>query len=190
MKKSLCVLLLTVASLSIATAQTERGSKLVGVQVGNLTFPTSGQGGSIIGLQPAMGWFVGNNLAIGIGIPFFSIGSGGTHVTQIGATPFLRYYIGPSNIKPFLGASGGIINTSFSGRGTGNGESSTDGIYSVSGGLAFFINRSVSFDLGLTYTGGGTASVNSIFGGGINALTPVVPESINVNLGFQVYFGK
>ncbi|AQG80110.1 hypothetical protein [Spirosoma montaniterrae] len=190
MKAYLLVIALCVGAVTTVSAQTEKGSKLVGAQVGNLTFPTSGGGGSIIGLQPAIGWFVGNNLAVGVGVPFFSVGASGTRVTQIGITPFARYYIGPSNVKPFLGASVGVINTSLSGRGTGNADPSTNGIYSVSGGLAFFINQSVSFDLGLTYTGGETVAVNSLLGGGLNSLTPAIPESINFNLGFQVYFGK
>lgn len=181
--------LFMVLLISGANAQTEKGSKLVGVQVGNLTFPTSG-GGSIIGLQPAAGWFLTDGLALGVGIPFFSAGASGGRITQIGLTPFLRYYIGKTNVKPFVGVSGGAINTSASGRGSGSSESSTSGIYSASGGVAFFINQSVSFDLGLSYTGGETLAVNSLLGGGVNSLTPAVPESINVNIGFQVFFGR
>lgn len=176
----LCLLI----GVSVTIAQTEKGSRLAGVQVGSIVIPTSGGSGSIIGLQPAYGWFVANNLVVGAGIPFFYAGSSGASVTQIGLTPFIRYYFGPAQVKPYLGASVGVINTST------RGLSSTDAVYSATGGLAFFINKSVSFDFALTYTGGDTGAVNTIFAGGANSLTPNVPKALNINLGFQVYFPK
>ena len=187
MKKNLFTLLLTVLSFSAALAQTERGSRLAGVQVGTITIPTSGGSGTIIGLQPTYGWFVANNLVVGAGIPFFHVSSSGSNLTQIGVTPFIRYYFGPSQVKPYLGASVGVINTSVS---SSNSASSTDAVYSATGGLAFFINRSVSFDFSLTYTGGDTGAVNTILAGGANSLTPNIPKALTINLGFQVYFPK
>ena len=62
-----------------------------------------------------------------------------------------------------------MINTSVSGTGVSS-RSSTDALYSITGRLAFFVNRSVSFDFALTYTGGDT--INSLIGGGTNSLTP------------------
>lgn len=189
MKATFFTLALLLIGLSSAIAQTERGSRLAGVQVGNIVIPTSGGSGTIISLQPTYGWFVSDGLAIGAGVPFFYAGSGNSHVTQIGVSPFLRYYIGPSPVKPFLGASIGVVNTSFSNTGASS-TSSTNGLYSGTAGLAFFINQSVSFDLALTYTGGDTGAVNTLFAGGTNALTPNVPRALNISLGFQVYFGK
>ncbi|MBD2757075.1 hypothetical protein [Spirosoma validum] len=189
MKKILFTLVMIVTGLSAALAQTEKGSRLAGVQVGNIVIPTSGGSGTIIGLQPAYGWFVSDGLVVGAGIPFFYVGSGGTNITQIGLTPFLRYYIGPSQVKPYFGGSIGVLNTSVSRTGSSS-ESSTDALYGLTGGLAFFINRSVSFDLALTYTGGNTGAVNSLIAGSANSLTPNIPKSLNINLGFQVYFGK
>ena len=185
MKKIGQTLLVVLVASSVAMAQTEKGSSLMGVQVGNIAIPTSGGSGTIIALQPTRGWFVSDGLAIGAGIPFFYVGSGGTHITQIGIAPFLRYYFGPSKTKPFLGASVGVVNTSAS----GNNGSSTNGLYSATGGVAFFLNRNVSFDLGLTYTGGNAGVVNTLLLGGANALTPNVPKALNISLGFQVYFG-
>jgi outer membrane protein len=175
--------------LSSATAQTERGHRLMGVNVGNITIPTSGGSGTIISLQPTYGWFVSDGLAIGAGIPFFNVSSNGSRATQIGLTPFLRYYFNTTQVKPFVGASVGVVNTSASSGGS-NSASSTDGIYSFTGGIAFFINQSVSFDLGLTYTGGNTGSLNTLLAGSANALTPNIPKALNLSLGFQVYFGK
>ncbi|WP_420147892.1 hypothetical protein [Spirosoma sp.] len=168
-------------------AQTEKGSRLAGVQVGNIVIPTSGNSSTIISLQPTYGWFVGNGLAVGAGIPFFHVSSGGASATQIGLAPFLRYYIGPSQVKPYLGGSIGVINSSASGSGS---NSNTDALYSATGGLAFFINKSVSFDFALSYTGGNTGSVSSLIGGGASSLIPNFPKALNINLGFQVYFPK
>ena len=189
MKTAILTVTLVLFGISSAMAQTERGSRLAGVQVGNFVIPTSGGSGTIISLQPTYGWFVADGLAIGAGVPFFYVGSGNSHVTQIGVTPFLRYYFGPSPVKPFLGASVGVVNTSVSNTGRSS-TSTTNGLYSGTAGLAFFINRSVSFDMALTYTGGSTGAVNTLFAGGTNALTPNVPEALNITLGFQVYFGK
>lgn len=188
MKNLFIVLTLLVGGMSGAVAQTEKGGKLMGAQVGNIVIPTSGGSGTIISLQPTLGWFVSDGLAVGAGIPFFHVGSSGTNITQIGVAPFLRYFFGPSSVKPFLGASVGVVNTSASGNGS-NSASTTNALYSASGGVAFFIGKSVSFDLGLTYTGGNTGAVNTLFLGGSNALTPNVPKALNLSLGFQVYFG-
>ena len=187
MKKVVFTLVMVLVGLSAAIAQTEKGSRLAGVQVGNIVIPTSGNSSTIIGLQPTYGWFVSDGLAVGAGIPFFHVSSGGVSATQIGIAPFLRYYIGSSQVKPFLGASVGVINSSASGSGS---RSSTDAVYSATGGLAFFINKSVSFDLALTYTGGDTGSVSSLVGGGASSLIPNFPNALNINLGFQVFFGK
>ncbi|MVM32872.1 hypothetical protein GO755_22725 [Spirosoma sp. HMF4905] len=188
MKTTFLTITLLIAGLSGAMAQTEKGNRLMGVNVGNIVIPTEGST-TLISLQPTYGWFVSNGLVVGAGIPFFYAGLGGSKVTQIGLTPFLRYYIGPSQVKPFLGASIGVVNTSVSNTGSPT-ASSTDAVYSATGGIAFFINRSVSFDLGLTYTGGDGGSVNSLVAGTSNALTPNIPKALNISLGFQVYFGK
>jgi len=189
MKAIICTLVLFIVAFSNTMAQTEKGNRLMGVNVGNITIPTSGGSGTIISLQPTYGWFVSNGLVVGAGIPFFNVSSNGSRITQIGLTPFLRYYIGPSQVKPFLGGSLGVVNTSVSSNGS-NSNSSTDAVYSLTGGVAFFINRSVSFDLGLTYTGGDAGSLNTLLAGAANALTPNVPKALNLSLGFQVYFGK
>lgn len=68
--------------------------------------------------------------------------------------------------------------------------SNTDAVYSAKGGLAFFINRSVSFDFALTYTGGDTGAVRALVAGGANPLTPYIPKALTINLDFQVYFPK
>ncbi|WP_248475251.1 hypothetical protein [Spirosoma liriopis] len=54
----------------------------------------------------------------------------------------------------------------------------------------FFINQSISFDLGLTYTGGNTKSLNTLLAGSANAVTPNIPKALNIGLRFQVCFGK
>ncbi len=189
MKKVVYALALIVCTLTSAAAQTEKGSHLIGVQVGNVIIPTSGGSGSIISLQPTYGWFVSDGLALGAGVPFYHVSSGGVGITQIGLDPFLRYYIGQSNAKPFLGASVGVVNTSASGT-FSNSESSTDVIYGLTGGVAFFVNKSVSFDVSLNYTGGNSLNLSGLFPGASNALIPSLPNALTINLGFQVFLPK
>lgn len=187
MKAIVCTLALFIAGFSSAMAQTEKGNRLMGVNVANIVIPTSGDV-TIISLQPTYGWFVSQGLVVGAGIPFYHLGTDNSKLTQIGIAPFLRYYIGPSQVKPFLGVSVGVVNTSASTNGSAS-SSSTDPIYSVTGGVAFFLNRHVSFDMALAYTGGDIGALNSYLAGTTNALTPNIPKALNFSLGFQVYFG-
>ncbi|WP_168207878.1 outer membrane beta-barrel protein [Spirosoma sp. KCTC 42546] len=191
MKAIVCTIALVIAGFSSAMAQTEKGNRLMGVNVANIIIPTSGNTNkaTIISLQPTYGWFISNGLVVGAGIPFYHLGADNSKLTQIGIAPFLRYYIGPSQVKPFLGASVGIVNTSASVNGSAS-STSTDPIYSVTGGVAFFMNRHVSFDMALAYTGGDIGAINSYLGGTTNALTPNIPKALNFSLGFQVYFGR
>ncbi|MVM39057.1 outer membrane beta-barrel protein [Spirosoma sp. HMF3257] len=188
MKAIVCSLALFIAGVSSTMAQTEKGNRLMGVNVANIVIPTEGHS-TIVSLQPTYGWFVSQGLVVGAGIPFLYLGSDNTKLTQIGLSPFLRYYFGPSQVKPFLGTSVGVVNTSVSNNGS-NSASSTDVIYSVTGGVAFFLNRHVSFDAALAYTGGDIGALNSFVAGTTNALTPNIPKAVNISLGFQVYFGR
>ncbi len=99
MKKSLCILLLMIASLLVATAQTEKGRWMVGADVGNLSYSSQYEYRSFSGnFLPSVGYFVANNLVAGAGVPV-SFATGSSEVrdirsksTSIGLSPFVRYY--------------------------------------------------------------------------------------------------
>jgi outer membrane protein len=90
-----------------ALAQTERGSKLIGVSVGELSYTKFDNGRTRLSaaVTPAVGWFVANNLAVGTGIrlsysrsKFNGFGtmfpvSTTSRSFGYGLAPFARYYL-------------------------------------------------------------------------------------------------
>lgn len=159
----------------IAKAQTEKGKILLGGQ-SSLEFTSinaksgtdygSDDNGKTRNLEiiPQVGFFIANNLAIGLELPYsftkmiedYSWNSAST----FSVLPFARYYFGKTNVKPYLHAEIGP------GWKKEKVEDSTVGYkdeltskytaYGIGGGLGIFINQHVSFDLGLGY-----ASVSS-----------------------------
>lgn len=114
--------LLGLALLSVpARAQTERGSKLLGLSAGNFTYNSQpGKNYTIQGaLYPSVGWFVADRLAVGAelrlsydrGRSDFLSTDGSivrtSRVWGVGLAPFARYYlVDASKHKLFAQASG------------------------------------------------------------------------------------
>ena len=74
MKNSLYTFLLIVASLSFATAQTEKGRWTVGTDVGNLSYQDQNNYKTFsANLTPSAGYFLTNGLLVGTGVPAKSI---------------------------------------------------------------------------------------------------------------------
>ena len=194
MKARLCqLLLLTLGITPLIQAQTQKGTHLIGAQVGNIVFSQRDNVGNSIQLKPTYGYFVMNQLAVGLAIPLYyyngGIPKGSYQVTQIGLTPFIRYYIGPSLIKPFLSVAAGFQKNKGVGGGSPTSIDYTWG-YSAGGGVAFFVTKSVSLDLAANYTGIGSRDYYTLDSYAQNGLTTGVVDAININLGFQVYFGN
>jgi Outer membrane protein beta-barrel domain len=124
----------------VTTAQTEQGNWLVG---GNFTVNT-GDNNTTIGLNPTVGYFVVNNLAVGGTLSLGYSKFGDNRSTTFGIGPLARYYFGKTNIKPFI--NGELSFTSYklkfpAGSNTENGTS-----YFLGPGVALFLNENVALE--------------------------------------------
>ncbi len=124
-----------------------------------------------ITLGVGAGYFVANNLVIGLELPVtFSrrkdddIGFNVRNTTFV-VSPFLRYYFGNTNIRPFIQGNIGF--------GSSKSKNNSDTIianpndplvfqpidtksdifqYSLNGGIAIFISQNVALDIGIGYS--------------------------------------
>jgi outer membrane protein W len=198
MKTLLITLTLLVGLLTTTYAQTEKGRWTVGGQVGNLLYQgtTSNQTIAVL-LSPSAGYFVAKNLAVGLSVPVLyqnvtsksSNGDFGISFTQVGLTPFVRFYLGDAKLRPFLNASGGynISRTSFSSSSqfpiTNNSPNDDFWGYSVGAGVAYFINNSLSFDGLVSYTDGRATLADLVY-------STTRQRTFGVSVGFRLFLGK
>lgn len=198
--KILMIVVLAVFSIK-SLAQTEQGKTIISGQ-SSLSFlfakqksksdngENEGPTQSELKFSPQIGYFVFDNLALGIAVPveFSSLkfeDSYSQKSTLIAVAPFITYYFGNSNVKPFLQAAAGI--------GTSNSQEEYSGneyenkysvfLWNVSGGLAVFINEYVSFDFGVNYN---STSLKNKEDNSQNVRS--ITSGIGVNLGFSILF--
>jgi len=123
-----------------------------------------------LSLSPSMGVFVIRNFVVG-GTYSFSVGSSHTvnATTEVKSTttnittlvgPFLKYYIGKKNMKPFVSANGGYsVFTqlrSNSSPGSSLGITNYDGFQmGASAGIAYFFNPHIALESALYVTTSG-----------------------------------
>lgn len=112
-------------------------------------------------LSPLIGFFVADGLALGVQLPImYSLqkdNDGDKYSsTSLAFAPFLRYYFGTSNIKPFVhGKAGiGITKTKYEPVIIGSSQEASYNkfLYEIGGGLAIFLNEKVSLDIGIGYS--------------------------------------
>lgn len=155
MKKTFFVAAFLVAGFMSANAQTEKGTLLLG---GNVSFQTS-DGISYFSAAPNVGFFIANNLAIGVRGNLLT----GESYTAWAVGPFVRGYFAGSE-KGKLFAEGGV-NVG------GVTDEDTEVGFGLGAGYALFLNKSVALEFGANYAK--TGSAEGIFGLGI---------------GFQIHF--
>ena len=203
MKKTVCTLLLIAVSLSIATAQTEKGRWTVGTEVGNLSYQNQNGYRSFSGsFSPAAGYFIANNLVVGTGVPvsFVTAKSKTGNIRSgniaVGLSPFVRYYFGNTSLRPYAGVSYAYSRTS---QRTESPNPSQQNAYegfsssiAPTVGLAYFINRTVALNAGLSYV---RNWYNNGFPNYSNAGIPTESSTyksdyVMLNVGFQLFLGK
>jgi outer membrane protein len=183
MKKNLLASFVFVCILIFsAKAQTEQGSIMLGGSA-NLNIPTNDNtDGYNFTLNPTVGFFLIDNLAIGAGLPITSSrteynNNGNVDKrSSIGIAPFVRYYLGASNAKLFFQGRFGIQH--FTAKNEVNGreinKSSDDAVFAGLGvGVAFFLNEHVGLEPSLTYDAYNRGTYNN--------------SAFNINVGFQIY---
>ena len=167
MKTKAFILSAIVLLSSVAFSQTEKGKWTVSGNT-SLQILNSSNGddnSTTVTLNPSAGYFVANNLAVGASLALTS---------QEGASSFsilptaIYYFPTASQVKPYLQAGIGYGNVKVSGFSMGG--------LAIGGGagIAYFINKNVSLDLGLQYLR------NDYDGGILNTFGGVV--------GFSLFF--
>lgn len=204
MKKIALTALLGFAYLT-TMAQTERGRWTPGLTIMKLS--SEGENAQYrihdLSLTPSAGYFVIRNLLVGTGIPVshhsekfgndlinFKLSA-----TRIGISPFARYYVSSSKLKPYIGFGFSFAReTQKSINSTQNNENTESklNILSVSPslGVAYFINKTISIDAQLAHSWNSNRYVSRY---------PVITDpsffnfksqSLTFGIGFNVFFGK
>ena len=210
MKTRVVVIALSLALPLMARAQTEKGRWLVGTQFGSLTYQKQESGyRNIAGnISPLASYFVANGLAIGTGIPFsFNAVKYGTtdanfynlrqNANAIGLAPFVRYYIGPAKLKPFVGIAYSYSHTTgkYKTDTAGGSESKTSGHTTAlipTIGLAYFVTRTLGLSLNINYNANhveySTVQTSTSTPGPSSA--DYDTRSLSLGIGFQIFVGK
>lgn len=133
--------LLSLSALSLAlslSAQTDQGDWIVG---GTLSFNTT-DNVNAFAFTPSVGMFLVRNLALGGNLGISTREVGNLRTTQWNLGPFVRYYIGSWNYRPFLVAGAGYLSETQSGKPRENGFQ-----YAAGAGLAMFLNEAVALEI-------------------------------------------
>lgn len=189
--------------LSAVMAQTEKGSWMVGADIGNFSYSSqNGYRSFSASVAPSAGYFVAPNLVVGTGLPFslstnkYYNPSGDAHARNIsiGLSPYIRYYVGERKLKPYVGVSYAYSRTSQrreSGGQIDTGSGSTSSLL-PSLGVAYFINRAVALQAGLTYVWDRYKSAYVAYDANGNQIDVPVATStyLSLGIGFQIFLGK
>lgn len=162
----LCILL-----ASTAFAQTEKGTIMAG---GQLALRTASNA-SNFRLNPNFGYFFKDNFAFGgnLNLDFSKQGSLSSNTFGIG--PFMRYYFGKSQAKPFAVVNANYLTQTVK---TGSTSVNSSGFGFLFGlGFAAFLNRNIAVE---GITGYDYSKYSSTAGAG----------GFSLSLGFQLYFNN
>lgn len=154
------IILLT--ACTVVRAQTEKGKFLLGGG-STLSFNTSNakwEGddesykSSNIDFAPRFGYFIADNLAVGLELPVWHYWSDNDKSTSIYCGPFLKYYFGQNRFRPYLSGATefGKDKSEYTYSDGDVSESTVRSFrYSVGGGLGLFISEHTAIDLGIVY---------------------------------------
>jgi outer membrane protein W len=167
--------LFLLSSLS-SYSQTEKGTWMLGGYASTgLTFESDNNSFGII-VSPGIGYFMSDNLAIGLGIPLLLSTEENYRYIAYGISPFIRYYFGtPSELMFFVTGSFGIDGWSSKYDDTTNSSSSITGKAGV--GCTYFLNESIGLETILGYTYDKPKDYDPTSG-------------ISLSIGFQIYFSR
>lgn len=164
MKKLFLLTFFTLFSLCL-TAQTEKGSWFFGGDTSlgfNSVSAQAQNDGKDVGdiatiskfsFKPSANYFVIDKLSVGLGILFESStekeGKYKDKSSTFAFIPTVTYFFkSDSKLVPFIGAGAGLMSLSM---GDSDAEKSNGFAFGANGGLAYFLNNSVSLNLGLSY---------------------------------------
>ncbi len=186
-----------VALFGLSNAQTEKGSWVIGgsttLGFNNVNTKVKYNGNSVDGpkvstfnITPSVGYFVANNIAVGLDLGYTSMTTKQTVLgTEYKTTnsifkvmPTATYYFktGDSKLLPYLGAGIGYASNTEK---EDNHSYTYDGLaWKVKGGITYLVTPQVGIDLGLAY---------DQFSNKDNNVTTNV-NTFGVNAGFSFFF--
>ncbi|MVM29934.1 outer membrane beta-barrel protein [Spirosoma sp. HMF4905] len=195
MRNTIFTVLLLLIQLSVK-AQTQKGRWNAGVSIGQFSYQKDDVSNSFSGsISPTVGYFVATNFLLGIGVPLsystqnysgYSI-IRNEHAISIGASPFARYYVGSSKLKPYVGISYSLSHANFHNENSlntpseSNSESNSTTL-TPSLGLAYFLNQNISLDAQLGYNW--YSSKETLFGS-----SSYTYRNATLGIGFNIFFG-
>ncbi|MBL4561747.1 MAG: outer membrane beta-barrel protein [Labilibaculum sp.] len=182
---------------SLLLGQTEKGKIFIGGQ-SSLSFSSmdnelksdlgdEDQGSTTtFEFVPQMGYFVADGLVIGAELGFSSSKEkedGYEYKTStIALGPFVRYYFGKTNVKPYLHGGFGFGSASEKEEGYGSDEEDYKlSVYGFGGGVGIFINEKIAIDLGVGYSSV-TVKPDEDYDGD----PKIVTNGIGFNVGFSI----
>ncbi|MEO5942129.1 MAG: outer membrane beta-barrel protein [Ferruginibacter sp.] len=183
--KRITLAIIILAGFSFASkAQTERDWFLIGSDISDIGLNLQkGNTAFNFAVSPKVAWFIKDNFALGGEVDLGINTANGYTQFKYGIGPLARYYFTskdaatPRKTRIFAEANVGIFgqNTKVSGSSSYN----TNGLgFGIGPGLAYFINENIALEGLVKYNGtvgfGNTTTVNSI----------------NLNIGFQIYLPK
>ncbi len=173
MKTKNILLTLAVMFCAIFTnAQTNFGGILIGGSAGfDVQFEDPDNAVSM-DLQPQLGFFLLNDLAIGANLTFATFKVGDLSSNTFAISPFARYYFGEGGVKIFIHAQAGYFTSKVD---FGGDESTNKGpIIQLGPGVAIFLNDHVALEGILAY---------NRMGGDFDT------SQIGLRFGIQAYLG-
>ena len=164
-------------------SQTGKGSWLMG---GNIAFTSvsvtengNKSSGTIFALNPKIGVFLINNLAVILNTNYISSSSKGFSDHTLAIGPAVRYYFSGQAVKFFVGS--GVDFGS-----TGDNQNSpkyTSTTYQFEAGPAIFISPAVALELSINYQTGTTKTSQE-------GSYSMKQSQVGFGVGFMVYLGK
>jgi hypothetical protein len=171
--KKLFAIMLPLSLLSAVTfgQAIGKGTVMVG---GSLGFNT-GEGTSQFNMNPNIGFFVGDNFALGGFVSYSSRNFGNTKVNDFGVGPFARYYFGVTQTKPFLVTEFEYLSTT----------TRVDEIKTTASGFGFL------FGMGFSAFINETVAIEGITGYNYNDFKDADGSGgFAMRFGFQIYLGR
>jgi hypothetical protein len=153
--KSIIAIFAMVCFTQAASAQTVgSGAWMIGGSAGFSSTKVKGQDGSqtTILIDPTVGYFIANDLAVGAELGFLSQSFGGTTLTSTGLGPFVRYYV----TNPIFIQAHVSLDLSSNGQ---------DPTYGAAVGYSWFLNNGVAIEPAVFFnTGNNTTEIGLSIG--------------------------
>lgn len=176
MKKLTTLMILSQFILVSAKSQIQNGNLLVGADIANFNLSLNKGGNFSVNLDPKLGYFFSNNLALGGYLNFgLQTSKGGGNNIDYGIGAFGRYYLSTDinvvrNSRWFLEGNVGIEGTN-----PASGENTNGLGLGFGPGWTYFITSNVGLEALLKY--------NGIIGFGQR----VTSSDLGLSVGFQIY---